>query len=190
MRDFLLDTQTIRYWYDGNCDEHAAVIGNIESLKGQAKPLEHKPRLLVSVLTLGEIEFGHRVQTGDFATKQDAYTQFVDQELPARLELSEDAVTTYGEIRSRLFNKYAPAAKRKPKMRPEQLTDPITSLEVQIQENDLWLCAQAIGHGMVLVTNDKMARIREVSEGMEPALVIQNWTRVGGASLDSLAGHS
>ena len=190
MRDFLLDTQIIRYWYDDKCAQHAAVIGNIESLKNLARPLEHEPRLLVSVVTLGEIEFGHRVQTGDFAKKQEAYIRFVRQELPARLELTEDTVTAYGEIRSRLFNKYAPGAKRKPKMRPEQLTDPISSLALQIQENDLWLCAQAVGHRMVLVTNDGMRAIRKVSKGMEPALLIQNWTHVGEVNLDdSFAGH-
>jgi predicted nucleic acid-binding protein len=61
-------------------------------------------------------------------------------------------------------------------MRPEQLIDPITSKELGIQENDLWLCAQAVGHGMVLVTNDAMCRIREVSQDMRPALLMQNWT--------------
>ena len=60
-------------------------------------------------------------------------------------------------------------------MRPEQLIDPITSRELGIQENDLWLCAQAVAHDMVLVTNDTMRRIREVSQGMQPALLIQNW---------------
>ncbi len=190
MRDFLLDTQIIRYWYDDKCAQHAAVIGNIESLKKLARPLEHEPRLLVSVLTLGEIEFGHRVQTGDFATKQEVYIRFVGQQLPARLELTEDAVTAYGEIRSRLFNKYAPGAKRKSKMRPEQLSDPISSLALQIQENDLWLCAQAVGHGMVLVTNDGMRAIREVSKSMDPGLLIQNWTHAGEVSLvDACARH-
>ena len=144
----------------------------------------------MSVVTLGEIEFGHRVQQGEYAKNQEAYVRFVHQELPASLELTEDGITAYGEIRSRLFNKYAPREKRKRGMRPEQLTDLSTSLELGIQENDLWLCAQAVGHGMILVTNDKMARIREVSEGMKPVLLIQNWTRIGEAKLDrSLTGH-
>lgn len=143
----------------------------------------------MSVVTLGEIEFGHRLQAGGFAKKQEAYIRFVGQELPDRLELTEDAVNAYGEIRSRLFNKYAPGAKRKPKMRPEQLTDPITSLELGIQENDLWLCSQAVSHGFVLVTNDRMSPIRGVSTGMEPGLFTQNWTKAGGVNLnDSFAG--
>ncbi len=190
MRDFLLDTQIVRYWYDDKCAQHAAVLANIESLRKEASPLEYEPRLLVSVVTLGEIEFGHRVQPGDFAKRQEEYMRFVHQELPASLELTEDAVTAYGEIRARLFNKFAPGENRKPGLRPEQLIDPISSLALTIQENDLWLCAQAVGHDMVLVTNDRMTAIRDVSKGMEPALLVQNWTHVGGASLDSPAGQS
>ena len=182
MRDFLLDTQIIRYWYDSDCSEHAAVLGNIEALKKQARPpVEHKPRLWVSVISLGEIEYGHRAQKGDFAEKQKAFIRFVDQQLPVELDLTQDAVTAYGEIRSRLFDKYGPIDKRRKGMRPEQLTDPISSLTLQIQENDLWLCAQAVGHGMVLVTNDKMHAISEVSDRMEPALLMQNWTKDGEA---------
>ncbi len=116
--------------------------------------------------------------------------RFVHQELRLHQEVTEDAVTAYGEIRSRLFNKYAPGEKRKRGMRPEQLTDPISSLALQIQENDLWLCAQAVSHGIVLVTNDRMYAIRKVCNSMKPGLLIQNWTHVGEANLDdSFAGH-
>ena len=186
MRDFLLDTQTIRYWYDEECPQHAAVSDNWKSWIQQSESLEHQPRLLVSVVTLGEVEFGHRVQVGDSAT-QEAYLQFIREKFPVTLELLQDAVTAYGQIRSRLFNKYAPGEKRKPKIRPEQLVDPETSLNLQIQENDLWLCAQAVAHGMVLVTNDKMQPIRDVCDGMDPVLLIQNWTKVGEAKLDAAA---
>ena len=184
MRDFLLDTQMIRYWYDEDCSQHAVFIGNIELLKKQLVSLDSKPKLLVSVITLGEIEFGHGVQIGDQSAHNEALKKFVREQLPDPLEVTEDAVAAYGEIRSRLFNKYAPGEKRKPKMRPEQLIDPVTSLALQIQENDLWLCAQAIGHAMILVTNDDMCAIREVTEGMEPALRIQNWTKAGTVKLD------
>lgn len=190
MRDFLLDTQIVRYWYDDKCAQHAAVLRNIELLRKQAKSLDYAPRLLVSVVTLGEIEFGYRVQPGDFTKNQEACMRFVHQELPASLELTDDATTAYGEIRARLFNKYAPREKRKRGMRPEQLMDMSTSLELGIQENDLWLCAQAIGHGMVLVTNDKMNRIHEATKGMKPALLVQNWTHDGVASIDSSDGQS
>ena len=183
MRDFLLDTQTIRYWYDTGCPQHNAVVGNAERLRTLSASLSPKPRLLVSVVTLGEIEFGYRVQVGDHAAHNEELLRFVHERLPEPLQVSQDAVAAYGELRTRLFNKYAPGSTRKPKMRPEQLVDPATALALQIQENDLWLCAQAVGHQMVLVTNDRMKAIRDVAAGMNPALIIQDWTKADTASV-------
>lgn len=176
MRDFLLDTQTVCYWYDTECRQHQVVMANVASLRKQSELLEHKPRLLISVITLGEIEFGHRVALSPNPDEQAKYLRFVWEQLPERLDVTQDATAAFGELRKRLFDKYAPGEKRKPKMRPEQLVDPIASKELGIQENDLWLCAQAIGHSMVLVTDDGMRRIREVSQGMQPLLLLQNWT--------------
>lgn len=187
MRDYLLDTQMIRYWYDRACPEHAAVFGNMQSLRTLAASGEHQPRLLASVVTLGEIEFGHRVQLGDHVVEQQAYLRFVNEQLPDPLELTADAVTAYGEIRARLFNAYAPGGLRKPKMRPEQLVDPASSLHVQIQENDLWLCAQAVGHQLVLVSNDAMKPIVKATRGMAPPLLVQNWTMPDVVTAQSLA---
>ncbi|MBY0310699.1 MAG: hypothetical protein K2W85_01375 [Phycisphaerales bacterium] len=183
MRDFLLDTQTIRYWHGSACSQHAAVMGNVAALRKLAAPLEIKPRLLASVVTLGEIEFGHRVALAPNPAAQAAYMKFVREELPESFEVSSDAATAYGELRARLFNKYAPGDKRKPKMLPEQLVNPTTAKELGIQENDLWIAAQAMAHGMVLVTNDRMTRIREVAAGMSMPLLIQNWAQPSAASI-------
>jgi tRNA(fMet)-specific endonuclease VapC len=184
VRDFLLDTQTVCYWYDTTCSQHQAVVANVASLRKQVETLEHKPRLLVSVITLAEIEYGHRVNPSPDPNVHAEYLRFIDEELPDRWEVYLDVVTAYSELRSRLFNAYAPGGKRKPKMRPEQLVNPITSKELGIQENDLWLCAQAVAHRMVLVTNDAMRPIREVSQSMQPPLLIQDWTVPHAAKLE------
>ena len=183
MRDFLLDTQTIHYWHDVTTPQHVAVMANITSLNLAVASLELKPRLLMSVVTLGELEFGHRVALAPDPERQAAYISFVREKFPQPLELTSDAIDAYGDLRTRLFNKYAPRHKRKPKMRPEQLVNPATAKELQIQENDLWLCAQAVAHEMVLVTNDRMTAIREVASGMNPPLMIQNWTMPNTASI-------
>jgi tRNA(fMet)-specific endonuclease VapC len=183
VRDFLLDTQMITYWYDTECPQHEAVVANVDLLRKQTEPLEHNPRFLVSVITIGEIEYGHRANPLPNPNVQAEYLKFVDERLPVRLEVIEDVTVVYGELRSRLFE-YALGEKRKRKMRPEQLVDPITSKELGIQENDLWLCAQAVTHDMVLVTNDAMHRIREVSRGMQPVLLIQNWTIPNAAKVE------
>jgi predicted nucleic acid-binding protein len=185
MRDFLLDTQTIHYWYDTDCDEHAAVIGNVESLVQKCASRSDKPKVMVSVVSLGEIEFGYKVQLHQRANEfRRAKLKFIDDNQLEPLDVTRDAVVAYGEIRARVFEKFVPGDKRKPKMRPEQLVDPVTSLNLTIQENDLWLCAQAVGHGLVLVTNDGMRPIREATMNMDPALQIQNWTIAGTAAID------
>jgi predicted nucleic acid-binding protein len=183
LRDYLLDTQTIRYWHDSNCPQHAAVSGNVAALRLLVAAFAVKPKLLVSIVTLGEIEFGHRVALAPDPAAQAAYIKFVQLELPSSLELTSDAAAAYGDLRARLFNKFAPGEKRKPKLRPEQLVDPATAKELQIQENDLWICAQAVAHGMVLVTNDRMTQIRDVASGMNPPLLVQNWTLANTASI-------
>ena len=46
-------------------------------------------------------------------------------------------------------------------------------MELGIDENDLWIAAQAIEHNLVLVTNDEMKRIKHVAG---PVLDIEDWT--------------
>ena len=97
--------------------------------------------------------------------------QFLFNQLPQVLDVTTTTRIYYGSLRARLFNRFAPADKRRKGQRPEQLTDPLTGLELGIQENDLWIAAQALEHNMVLVTNDGLARIRGV--GMD--LRVENW---------------
>ncbi|MBA7697023.1 hypothetical protein ES703_105681 [subsurface metagenome] len=62
--------------------------------------------------------------------------------------------------------------KKRAGLRPEQLVDPVTSLELGIQENDLWIAAQVVVRGLILVTTDKLSHIREVAGD---DLHIENW---------------
>ncbi len=176
MRDFLLDTNTIRYWYDTECPEHSAVISNVNALRVVASGQHPEPKFVISVISLGEINFGLRVQKSELAAHSTANRKFVEEQLPTAWDVTADATEAYGELRARLFDRYAPGAMRKSGKRPEQLINPATALSLQIQENDLWICAQAVAHGFVLVTNDRMRAIREVSGSMQSPLLLQNWT--------------
>jgi tRNA(fMet)-specific endonuclease VapC len=126
---------------------------------------------MVSAITLGEIECGLSVVSEDDPTEQHALRIFVDRHLPMVLDIRKTTRTYYGMLRAGLFEKYAPREKRRRGLRPEQLVDPVTSRELGIQENDIWLAAQALEFNLVLVTNDSMGRIRDVCE----ALQIENW---------------
>ena len=135
--------------------------------------LPEESPLRISAITLGEIEYGHRAEAkGPPLPIQKQFHRFVRNIDPMVLRVGEHTAEHYGILRAALFEKYAPKdAKRKIK-RPEQLIDPITSKELGIQENDLWICAQALEHRLVLVTHDKkMVRLHELA----PELEIEDW---------------
>ena len=168
MRGYLLDTNAVSDWLDSSKPRHQAVSERIKRLADTGAIL------FTSTVVLGEIAYGIGVMPQDRRESLDALQAQVDiQFVHKRLLLNVTRSTTqvYGDLRARLFNKYASGAKRKKGMRPEELTDPVTSKQLGIQENDLWIAAQAIERNLVLVSNDAMKRIRAVA----PELKVENW---------------
>ena len=154
MKDYLLDTNIWSHWY--NPDKNDYVL----------RHLKEKPdcRLHISVVSLGELHYGYDVCKPEEKCKLGSLFEFVKGQTPGILKIDRHISKIYGEIRAILFDKYAPGKLRKKGMRPEQLVDPCSSLQLQIQENDLWIVAQAINWSLVLATNDKkMRRIWEVA---------------------------
>jgi len=74
-----------------------------------------------------------------------------------------------------LFEKCAPRRRRTKARRPEELTDPVTSKLLGIQENDLWIAAQAFERRFVLVSNDAMNRIASIFTPEE--FSVEDWGR-------------
>lgn len=163
MRTFLLDTCIWSYWFD--CDRYPQENANIRK---QLQKLHPDSKLGISIITWGEVAFGQKglIQTD--------YFQFINAKGPKTFNIDMHTANTYGTLRSILFDKYAPKGKRRKNLRPEQLVDPVTSLELGIQENDLWIAAQAITRNLTLITNDKLIRIRDVAGD---DLHIENWTK-------------
>ncbi|HEX4952396.1 MAG TPA: PIN domain-containing protein [Thermoanaerobaculia bacterium] len=162
---YLLDTNVLRYWFDDGRPEHDAVTRRIASLP-EASPLA------ISAITLGEVEYGHRAlgSYGDPA-EEAQFNDFISSRLPTVLNVGKHTRGPYGLLRALLFERFAPKDRRKKGLRPEELLDPTSGKELGIQENDLWIAAQALELNLVLVTNDKMQRLREV--GTE--LRIESW---------------
>jgi tRNA(fMet)-specific endonuclease VapC len=160
-RDYVIDTNIASYWFDEHAPQHALVKSHLERIPRQS--------LFFSLFSLGEVEYGHRANPG-FADKQQAYAAFL-QERFVLLGLEPGTTEEYGKIRAALFDKFGQGPKRKPGRRPEQLVDPETALSLGVQENDLWIAAQALAHDLTLVTGDRMEHIRKVA----PDLVVEDW---------------
>lgn len=87
------------------------------------------------------------------------------------LEIGRTASIYYGQLRACLFKEYAPRSKRGKGRWPEELIDPTTGRELGIQENDLWIAAQAIEYNLVLVSHDEMRHIRHVADDLQ----VEDW---------------
>lgn len=160
MTGYLLDTQTIRYWFDGDASSSVRSVA-----EQRARQHPHAP-IYVSAITLGEIEYGHCNNPAGAGTHRDRFLQFLATELPKnRLEVSRSTAEPYGLFRSKLVEKFPPPDGWSKKKRAEQLYDPVASREFGFDENDIWLASQAIERNLVLVTNDKkfVRRAQEVA---------------------------
>ena len=168
MKGYLLDTNTVSDWLDSTRPNHESVSERVDQC-ARANAI-----LLTSTIVLGEIEYGIRVASKDRRQSLDQLRAQVDVQFVRKrllLEVSRSTAIVYGDLRAKLFEKYAPRSKRTKAMRPEELVCPVTSKVLGIQENDLWIAAQAVERNLVLVSSDVMRRIRAAA----PELVVEDW---------------
>lgn len=164
VRGYLLDTNILSYWFNCKYNEHAAVLRKVNLLAAA-------DQIHISVISLGEIEFGHKVISHDPTPIQERFASFVNEQFPYCVGISRATTVEYGRIRAELFRKYSPRDRRRMVRWPEQLVDPVSARELGIQENDIWMAANAIEYNLILATNDGFNSIRAV----EPRLRIEDW---------------
>jgi len=168
VRGYLLDTCTIRHWFD-----------ELPAVKASADARAADSPLYVSAITLGEIEFGHALNPAGAGAKRDEFVAFVRRQLPQILQVSKHTAEPYGRIRAKLAQKFPPEGGWTGKIRLEQFYDPVAARELGMDENDLWIVAQAVERNLVLVTSDKMARIREAVCELYSDFRIEDWAQSG-----------
>jgi len=164
VQGYLLDNQTVNFWFNQKLPEHANVAAHVNAL-APGTPLN------TSVIVLGEIAFGHRRAVPPDLAKQQALNAFLRDQFPEPLHISKHTPMYYAEIRALLFKTFPPQGKRQ--AHPERCFDKVTATELGIEENDLWITSQAYEHNLVLVTHDKLVRIREVAGHL---IVVEDWT--------------
>lgn len=160
-RDFLLDTNVIPAFLSFKRGKPTKAS---EQFKKHFIQLQNDSRLCVSVMTIGEIEYGLKVAPmKDIAQQQEVRDAL--SEFPA-FDVNENVSQNYAALRARLFEYCAPKKKKQrspDKKRIEEWIDPATSKELKIQENDLWIASVAMTYNMVLVTHDKMDAIKHIA---------------------------
>lgn len=175
MRDFLVDTNIWEYWFnEAREPQHSNVLKRVSELKKHCERTESPLRVWISSVTWGELEYGYQVQTKKDRSLETPFRQFIHGIAPKEFFIDKHVTRDYGRIRARLFEKYGPKDKKKKGLRPEQLINPVTSLELKIQENDLWIVSQAVTRDFILVTNDRSS-LQPLLEVTANELHIENW---------------
>ena len=169
MPGYLIDTQTITYWFDGKSGGYQVVQTAAEARRSADSPL------YLSAISLGEIQYGHAVHPAGAGPVRESFVKFVRDKFPQVLMVSRHTAEPYGRIRAALFDKLGPKPRKSKRKRAEELCDPTTGRELGIDENDLWIVAQAAERNLILVTHDKMVRIRDALQEPEIGVQIEDW---------------
>ena len=130
----------------------------------------------VSAIVLAEVEYGLKIAPSiDINRQSDIRNEL--SKFTHILDVDKHTIYPYSDLRSELFKKYSPRDRKgRPKAnRPEDLVDRTSSRELGVQENDIWIASQAIQYNLILVTEDRMARLAEVSQALADPLRITKW---------------
>jgi predicted nucleic acid-binding protein len=175
MRDFLIDTNIWEYWFNPKREpQHSNVLKHVVELKQQSENSNNPFHIWISSVTWGEIEFGYQVQKDKNTSLETQFRQFIHSIAPIEFIISKHVTSEYGRIRAMLFEKFGPKDKKIKGLKSEQLIDPVTSLQLTIQENDLWIVSQALTKDFTFVTNDRVS-LQPLLEVAGGELHIENW---------------
>ncbi|TAK56503.1 MAG: type II toxin-antitoxin system VapC family toxin [Bacteroidetes bacterium] len=167
-RDYLLDTTILSAFGQlkrgGDSPQHTLLAKNLDLRKDR--------RIFLCPIPVGEIQRGVLLApTGKIITDINELLKSFTAVLPINSAVAKDC---YAELYARLFKNYLITNSRKGsgKKRMKEQLDDVATFEMHVQENDLWLAAIAMSYKLILVTADRMERIKAVS-GED--IVFENW---------------
>lgn len=154
MDGYLFDTSALSPLFDSSHPKHVVVTDFVASL-----PLE-APKY-VSAIALGEIRFG--VSLAGNPSALDGLLKRAEAFHP--LEITVHTAREYGELKATIASYFLEKLLRRDRPRwLEDWVDKHTGKLLQLDENDLWMCAQALERALVLLTTDaKMKRVLEAA---------------------------
>lgn len=146
MDTYLLDTNLVSVLYDAGRPNHVAIRTAIAGFDPRAPQL-------VSVITVGELRFGlalSRAAGKPLAHIEDCIERTEEHPLA---ELGRYTAEAFGFVKSSIALQRIDIQRRIPRW-VEAWSDRVTGQLLQIDENDLWIAAQAIERNLVIVTCD------------------------------------
>lgn len=148
MTGYLLDTSALSAYLNEEHPHHTTATNVIGSLPSDSAKL-------VSAITLGELNFGLQLAELKGSRRLDAFRQRLEviRQYTA-IQVSRHTSDTYAELKARLAAQVQRKAKGKMPRWVEDWVDDNSAKKLQIDENDLWICAQAKERDLIVITGD------------------------------------
>lgn len=157
----MLDNMTTNLWFCGNQN----VVARVEEIQRDSP----HSLIVISVVTFGEVVYGHARNTSTDLARRAEFEQWLADKFPRPLRITKAHARIYGELKAVLFRLYPPQNKTR---FVDRCFDKVSGSELGIDDNDLWIAAQAFEQNFVLVSDDKMNRIRTAAGA---GLKCENW---------------
>jgi len=163
---YLLDTSTLTPLVDEGHKQHLDARTTIASI-GTAP-------IYVSVIALAEMMYGLRLYEKSTGSVLPNATKMIDAaKLYPRWNVTHHTASAYAELKAALAVYYLPHVTRKFRKRYVQdWIDRFTGKALGVDDNDLWICAQARELNFVVVRGDKkMDVIRKADPSLRLLLI-------------------
>ncbi|MCB1468640.1 MAG: PIN domain-containing protein [Rhizobiaceae bacterium] len=146
MDTYLLDTNLVSVLYDSRRPNYNAVCQAIATLPADAAQL-------VSVVTVGELRYGLALAREAGQTLAHIEACLAQSETHPLSEITRHTAHAYATVKSSVALARVDIRRRVPRW-VEGWADRISGQMLQIDENDLWIAAQALERNYVVVTCD------------------------------------
>ncbi len=143
---YLLDTNLVSVLYDNGRPNHLAVRNALAALHPNAPQL-------VSAITIGELRYGLALSrtAGRPLAHIEACLERTEEHPLA--EVGRHTAEAFGYVKSSVAFRSVDIQRRIPRW-VEGWSDRVTGQLLQIDENDVWIAAQAVERNLVIVTSD------------------------------------
>jgi predicted nucleic acid-binding protein len=150
---YIFDTSSLSAYLNEDHPYHAVASSKIDELPSNSLKL-------VSIITIAEIDFGVRRAEEVGSSRLVEYRKRLEIiRRYAPLNLTSHTSEYYAEMKACIASHVLQRTKKKKLLRwIEDWIDAHSGKQLQIDENDLWICAQAKERDLVLVTGDSDIR--------------------------------
>lgn len=157
MAAYLYDTTVLSIYLDPDHPQHVLKLPSLQALHPES------PKY-VSAVAIAELKFGAELAYRMGGGRLPVIDSIIDTaKSHAILDITHHTAFVYAEIKALIAHKFLAKSLRKDRPKYiEDWVDKTTGKKLAIDENDLWMCAQAKERDIIFVTADR--RMKRISD--------------------------